>query len=41
MNSQNGMSAVNDIEGWVFALFPAFYMTYLVIWWNTGNNDID
>ena len=24
-----------------FALWPAFYMTWTVIWWNAGNNDID
>ena len=41
MNSQNGMSAVNDIHGMAFALYPAFYMTWLVIWWNASNFDID
>lgn len=35
------MSAMNDIYGMAFALWPAFYMTILIQWWNTGNSDID
>ena len=41
MNSVNGMSAVNDIKGAAFGLFPAFYMNGLILWWNACNNDID
>ena len=40
-NSINGMSGVNDIYGLAYALWPAFYMTWLAIWWATGNNDVD
>ena len=40
-NSVNGMSGVNDVYGFAFALFPAFYMTWLILCWNANNFDID
>ena len=40
-NSVNGMSGVNDVYGFAFALFPAFYMTWLILCWNANNFDVD
>ena len=41
LNANNGMSAVTDLTGMMYALYPVCFMSFLVVWWNTDSHDVD
>ena len=41
LNANNGMSAVTDLTGLMYALYAVCFMTFLVVWWNTDSHDVD